>query len=266
MNAALLRTAALMTLVLTAAACTEGSDQAERPHEAPAVSPTGIGCPNEASAVATPRAESKGHLQGDVDGDGEEDEVFLIYERNARPGCRAFLILETEEQTFSAPIADWGDDAFVPELAFLTEVNGRRGREVIVKLGAGASVELFGMFTWQARELRRIDIRGWVHRGGFPIHDPSRDDLVVHGASAGHGDAVDCTRSNMVVISSAFPKKGGAGSNPYVIERRFYRPLPDAIVLARQDFAERPGTYAKDFFEFRSRPFQHCKSSKDLTS
>lgn len=86
------------------------------------------------------------------------------------------------------------------------------------------------------------------------------DDLIGHGASSGHASTVDCAPGGLVLISSAFPKNGPAGTNPYLVQRRFYRSRPGALVLARTEIEERPyDAYAKDAWEFRSRAFQHCR-------
>jgi len=110
-------------------------------------------------------------------------------------------------------------------------------------------------------------IRGWVSRDDSGIHDSTADDLLGHGASSGHASTVDCAPGGRVLISSAFPKNGPAGSNPYLVERRFYRSRPGALLLARTQIEERPhDAYAKEFWEFRSEAFQNCRMEKRVST
>lgn len=153
-------------------------------------------CPNGPAAAAAERLG--GEVSGDVDGDGEDDDVYLVRDDEGGPGCRTFLIAETGSGTLVAPTSDEGVEHAlqVPRINSLVQVDGRDGAEVIVDLEQGASTQFVGMFTVFDGTLQRVRVQGAAPSG----------DLFPYGGSVGHIEASDCgTDPGSVVVTTASP-------------------------------------------------------------
>jgi hypothetical protein len=144
-----------------------------------------------------------------VDGDQRSDHVYLVVDRDARIGCRAFLVVEASSGSHALAIdrEELSFDLGLPAVVDLRQVDGRPGLEPVVDLFSGASTVFAGVFTmgWGALEQLRVE-------GDLLVPD-----LFAHGASAGHIDTADCSGDGSVVVSGATP----AGRR-YVVDRRFY--------------------------------------------
>jgi hypothetical protein len=212
--------------------------------EPEAAAPPQRECANETSALADRELFRPDPLDGDVDGDGSADEVRLVVDRSARPGCQAFVAVSTATGRLSGAIAEPNllFDLGLPSLTALVAVDDRAGDEILVLIEAGASTQFFGLFTAAEQELHRVA----VERG-----KNAADLTFASGGSVGHLDAVDCI-GDRVVISSAVPK-----GDRYRVRRTFYS---KGVVLAQED-EERLVANTKElaaFPEFQSTPFGNC--------
>lgn len=168
---------------------------------APSLRSSELECPEQAEVLD--RAATTA-LQGDVDGDGAVDRVFLLEEAG---GCPPTLIVQAGGTTHSVQIEEEASGPGLPNLAFLADIDGRSGSEPIVRMAAGASTEFFGAFALLDGSLRRLEVEGSTFGDLFPS-----------GGSAGHLDATDCAAKDRLVVATALPQGDG-----YEVERRFYR-------------------------------------------
>jgi hypothetical protein len=237
-----------------------GCTQAEPPQSAP--TPTAQGtefvtdvearCSNEADVVTDEALRVEPTLEGDVDGDGVEDSMFVANDEDAETGCTSFLVVETVSRTFSIPIetTDVSSSLQVPSINSVAEVGGQPGSEIVVNVEAGASTQFVGLFTITDRGLERMRIRG------FGV--PESRDLFAFGGSVGHLDAVTCIASDIVIVSSAIPEVEN-GEN-YQVVRRFFLVRGTELTFDRGS-VERHTTDGLDvsrFPEFARSPFVGC--------
>jgi hypothetical protein len=195
-----------------------------------------------------------GPLIGDIDGDGAPDHVYLTLDAGAPEGCRAFVVV-SGVATFAAAIDDWDAAAGLasPSLNRLAQVDGRPGAEIVVNLAAGASTQFVGAWSGFDGRLERIVADD---RAGDPA--TAGGTLFAFGGSVGHLEAVDCTPTAEVVISSAIPK--GAR---YQVERSFYHPDGASLKLdiAQTEHPVVSANEIDDFTEFGASPFGTCPAS-----
>ncbi|MDQ4029288.1 MAG: hypothetical protein M3214_14760, partial [Actinomycetota bacterium] len=106
-----LRRAAILicALVLCVAAC-DGVDPSSVPNAIPSSArPSGehgSTCPNASTVADNPASLRRGRLTGDVDGDSSTDRISVAVDADARPGCRAFVVVQTAEGRLIAPIRE----------------------------------------------------------------------------------------------------------------------------------------------------------------
>jgi hypothetical protein len=237
----------LFAPALLLSACGDGraTSAPESPAPAATASQTpGPECANEIAALGDRELFRPDPLDGDVDGDGSADEVRLVIDRAARPGCQAFVAVSTATGRLSAAIAEPNllFDLGLPSLTALVPVDDRAGNEILVLIEAGASTQFFGLFTAAEQELQRVVIERGNNAVGIAF---------ASGGSVGHLDAVDCI-GDRVVISSAVPK-----GDRYRVRRTFYS---KGVVLVQED-EERLVVDTKElaaFPEFQSTPFGNC--------
>jgi hypothetical protein len=235
-------------MVLSVAAC-DGEDPsrgASATTPSPSVTPADGGCRNAPAVADKPQSVRQRGLAGDVDGDGSTDRVRLAVDPRARPGCRAFVVVETADDLLLSPIEerDLQVELGFPILDSLVGVDERAGAEIVVRITAGASTEFAGLFTVANGILERVRLNG-PHGSLFPT-----------GGSVGHLEASNCGPNGAVVISSAT-----ARGRRYVLERRFYF-FEGTKLVEDESLTERRRISADaltSFPEFKAPPFSMCR-------
>lgn len=197
----------MLVLAIVAGACDEDPPPEATPPDAaspettettPAVPRviTADRCPNETDAPA--REPVGGRVPGDVDGDGAQDDVFLVRDPAAEAGCRLLLVADAGELVYVVPAGDEGVESSLqmPRINSLVHVDGRDGLEILVDLEAGASTQFLAMYTVTDGTLQRVRIEG-----AGPVGD-----LLPYGGSVGHVEGTDCgSRPGTVVVGLATP-------------------------------------------------------------
>lgn len=247
----------LILISLLFAAC-EGAEESQvGPTEV--VSDPHTVCAN-GSEVAVDQGSRVGQvMEGDVDGDGLADRVWLSADASGPPGCRGFLTVDSEERTYWAvtDASEVSSSMQAPRLSSLPNIDGETGAEIVVNLEAGASTEFVGVFKLTRAGLERMSLSG---RAPGPFGGEARD-LFAYGGSVGHLEAVDCAGDGLVVISAALPADTDAGS--YRVERRFFEAGgPTAALSLKKELTERHAVRdlkIDDFPEFASSPFGSCE-------
>ena len=242
----------VLILMLAAVVVLTGCGPDDEPQAAPTRTPsqipeivTGSDCDNEAAAVANGETISASSFSG-TGAEVVEVETAVVVDREAPPGCQAFLVATTGDVTSSNVIA--GDvqlDFNPPQIRTFANVDGAEGPEAFVTVQAGASTEFGALF-----------LLGPVRPVTFDDPERSNGDLVAFGGSVTHLDGATCApgESGTVVISSA-----GSQGKRYRLERVFYRFEDDRLVEVRSErltvsFDE----LVNDYPEFSSVPFDNC--------
>lgn len=207
----------------------------------------GSDCPNEVKASADPSLRRSPPFDGDVDGDGASDRVFIAADESAAPECSAFVVALTRSARLSAPVFQPGFEPSLnlPALRFLTPLDARPGAEVVVDVAAGASTVFAAAFTVNDGRLRRLAVRG---------DDPALDDLFAYGSSAGHTNGADCEKG-LVVVSDAVPVGGR-----WRVRRKFFRRAEGSLEILRERSENLVVSSAgmRALPEFSGRPFSRC--------
>jgi hypothetical protein len=232
---------------------TERPDSEPSPGESPSAGEPSTGggaanCPEASKTIANEELVRPGSLQADVDGDGKTDEVRLVVDPEAKPGCRAWVTVSTSAGWIAAPIdeEDLPLDLGLPALDRPVAFDTRAGAEVLVRLRAGASTEFFAVYTVVEGELRRVSIIHGNESAPAPL-------TLASGGSVGHFDAVDCS-DDLIVMSRAVLKR-----NRYRVTRSFFTPGP--VLLGESTVRERVGGGALGRFpEFAATPLGSCES------
>ncbi|MCA1706483.1 MAG: hypothetical protein LC808_25745 [Actinobacteria bacterium] len=159
-------------------------------------------CPNEEAVVADPDLRKGGALEGDVDGDGAADEVFLV-EAEDKPDCSRFLVVKTGDEVLSTGLEAEGGGLTLglPFLKGLAQIDGRPGDEVYVTVLTGASTEFLSVFSTGAGKLERLEVDG------------SYGPLFPSGASAAHAEATDCRPGEGRIVIEAATRVDPRGWN-----------------------------------------------------
>lgn len=208
-------------------------------------------CANQDDAVSTDE-RAGGDVEGDVDGDGRDDLVYVVRDETGDPGCQTFLVAETADGTLVAPAED-PDVSYAlqaPRVNSLVQVDDSGGLEILVDLEQGASTQFLGMFKATARTLEKVRIGGGSAYG----------DLFPYGGSVGHLEASNCTDQPGADVLIA---QATANATDYSIRTVLYeltgtvlRPLPRN---------EQPpiaiGTDVESSDGFSSSPFGDCSSA-----
>ena len=244
------RAATLICALLLAVAACGGDDPSSAPNAIPpSPGPSGDHgsiCPNASTVADDPAFLRRGRLTGDVDGDGSTDRISVAVDADARPGCRAFVVVQTAEERLIAPIREpeLQVDLGFPVLESLVGVDDRAGGEIVVRVAAGASTVFAGLFTVADDALERVRLNG-PHGNLFPS-----------GGSVGHLEASNCGPDGGVVISTATTR-----GRRYALERRFYL-FEGTSLVENESLAERrrisPDALAS-FPEFGAPPFSMCR-------
>ena len=138
--------------------------------------PTRSPTPQAERSPATTRQEPA--VQGDVDGDGEPDEVLV--------GAQLRVVLSGSGRTVSSPL-----ETDAPPVPSGVEDVDRDGRgEVFVRTAQGASTTFVTPFRYDGSRLAPLTVDGVPVRLGI-------------GGSAAHGNGFSCTEDGTLVVRSA---------------------------------------------------------------
>jgi hypothetical protein len=206
-------------------------------------------CPNEIVARSDDSLRSGGTLDGDVDGDGRAEEVWIATDPEAASmPCSAFIVVRDEDggvrstalafQEFSGP--------GLPKLHALLDVNVLPGYEIVVDVLAGASTQFIAVYAVTGNRILQVLPRG--------VREAERG-LFGYGGSVGHIEAIDCV-SGRVVVSTAVPSGEGV---EYRVTRRRYRPEGLVLIPAGPPQKELIDLDELDRYpEFGSSPLGSC--------
>ncbi|HEX2196719.1 MAG TPA: hypothetical protein VHJ76_07310 [Actinomycetota bacterium] len=235
---------AALAVCLLLAACSDDPERAAMPTPAPpAVDPA---CPNQEAVVGDASLRAGTPASGDVDGDGEPEEVAIHVDPDGPAGCLAFVVAESSGGSLAGPLETWREDFGlpVPTINTLVDVDGEPGDEVVVNMGIGASTQFVGIVTARDGALVQVTTRGLEDAG---------EGVFGFGGSVGHVEAVDCTGSGEVVSSFAAP----AGKR-YRVERRYLDFDGTKLVFDRRE-VERIAIEELDRLpEYPASPFGSC--------
>lgn len=210
-------------------------------------------CLSEDEATADASLRKPGSLQGDVDGDGLEDEVFVAVDPQAEESCRYFLIVESSGGAKVIPITTsaFGPADDVVAVEAMVELNDQPGLEIVVDVWHGAATEFAAVFTMVDRQPIRVDTAS-RRRVGY---------LFAYGGSLSALSGMDCTgKPGIIVVSGAH-----AEGNEWFIERNYFS--FDGGELQRYGQRERHRllqkerealTLKQDFPEFEPIAFPNC--------
>lgn len=247
-----MRKGALLLLLLTlCTACTDDPEPAAREEPASSTTTTTAVSPTpETPACAEEVAEGErleGSAEGDVDGDGTVDEVFLVRSDSADPDCRNLLVVEGRGTTYIASTDDPEMPSALPQprINHLAYVDDDPGAEIVVDLQAGASTQFVGLFKVADGALVRVRTgdRGLM------------GDLFPYGGSVGHIEASNCSEDDEshVVIAVATPR-----GPRYVVERTYYRIDGAELVEVRRDEERLPVEALTQEKDYVTSPFGSC--------
>lgn len=207
-------------------------------------------CLSEDEAALEPSLRKPGSLRGDIDGDGNADEVSVAVDPQATGSCRYFLVVATSGAITAARIAPSvvGPNEDALALEALVQLDAEPGLEIVVDVWRGAATDFAAVFTMRDKIPILFTVEGF---------QPT-EDTVAYGGSLSGLSGVDCTdEPGVIVLGKAFRQGKG-----WVVEREFlvvegtvFRPEP-----AR---AERHRLSDKDplderFAEFEPIPFPSC--------
>ena len=244
----------VLAVLLLLGACTDDPTLPAGDPSPSIVASAGAICDNEPDVVADESARTEPTLTGDIDGDDSDDEIYVVHDDAAEPGCRSFLVVEAGS-FYSAPIDPAGEPRSlpVPSLNSLANVGSIPGSEIVVNIETGASTQFVGLFTLTDSGIERMTIEG-----AAPGPFSSGDDLFAFGGSVGHIEAVTCIASDIVIMAAAIPSGNTAAR--YEVERRFY--LVEGTTLRLDEGSiehhEVPARDIDRFPEFESSPFVGC--------
>jgi len=251
---------AALALALVAVACAddERAPAARRPTPSPTLSSAAPACPNQEAVARDDGLRSGGALTGDVTGDGSQDRVSIRVDPEGGPGCKAFLVVESDPSVTTAALTERGGEGGLtdPSLHSLAEINGAGGLDVVINEASGASTQFVGVFTLVEDGLERVTIGGgeaepWAGatRGLFPF-----------GGSVGHIEAVDCARGG-IAVTSGVPAAGRRAMERgiYAVTRHVLEvdgaTLEDVDVVRAKVPIDELG---ESFPEFATSPFGSC--------
>lgn len=247
-----------LALVVTLVSCS-GDPPAARPEpstpttQAPTETPSSpapseVACADEAATGE----RLPGALEGDVDGDGTVDEIFLVRSDPSSAECALLLVVRGSAATYAVSTQDPAGPYSMtePRLNGIAEIDDDPGVEVLVDVEAGASTQFLGMFTIDDGELVRVRVGG----------DSGLGDLFPYGGSVGHIEAANCVaddESADVVIAVATPR----GSR-YLVERTFYS-FEDGGTLTEvnRDEERVPVEALSQDNDYVTSPFGSCASN-----
>lgn len=202
-------------------------------------------CPNQAEAElsAVEQAEA---VQGDIDGDGGPESVFVFADEGGTPGCIGFVVVDMEGEVRSAPVSypDIDPGFGFPSLNSVASINDLEGEEIVVNVTAGASTQFVSVYTFDGTRLLEVSYEnsfGDEAAGVFGF-----------GGSVGHVEAIDCL-ADRVVVSTATPK-----GRRYALIRHLLDPRGAAWVMAGTERSIGSLRRVTSKPEFAGSPFLNC--------
>ncbi|MEA2460148.1 MAG: hypothetical protein QOH90_325 [Actinomycetota bacterium] len=203
-------------------------------------------CPGEEQAVADPSLKKGGPLEGDVNGDGASDEVFLV-KAKGDPDCSNFLVVDVGSAVFSTPLASEGGglDLGLPFLKGLAQIDGRPGDEVYATVLTGASTEFLSVFSTGSGKLERLEAEG------------SYGPLFPSGASAAHAEATDCRAGKGRIVVETATRTDPIGWN---VRWSYFRFDGESFVRDETATSTDPVGIRRDP-TFKHTPFGSCATS-----
>ena len=206
--------------VVSLPAAPEPSPEASRPTPSAPGPPAATSTPSRTGpsatgpAVTAPSATGPA-AQGDVDGDGEPDEI--TYEAS-----EAVVALSGGGVLRAGVEADIAPED--PVTAGVEDLDRDGRAEVFVKVGQGASTGFLLVLRYDGTRLATLQ------REGAPL-------LLAYGGSATHGDGFSCTDAGTLLVRTASSDDGEA----YVLQTVTYRVRGDAVLEAGRTSATGTG-------------------------
>lgn len=239
-----------MKALLVACLLLAGCSAAEEPQarETPAATPApDYPCPNQAAVIGDVSLRAGSPEPGDVDGDGEPDEVAIHYDPQGAVGCQGFAVAESSNGTLSAPLKTWRGEFGLPmpTLNDLVDIDGEPGDEIVVNMGAGASTQFVGIVLADGGTLRQVTTG---------LAGQAVDGMLGFGGSVGHMEAVDCAPGGGIVVSLATPD-----GKLYAVERTHYRFVGAELIQEDREVERVPVEQIDRFPEYAASPFGGCR-------
>lgn len=206
-------------------------------------------CDQSDSSLPQSYRASGSTLKGDVDGDGDRDEVYLASDQARPERCRNVLVVDSMNGRRAAaaiPPVDWPTTG--PELLLLAEIDGAEGVEPVIVLSE-VGFEPGYVFTMSSGSLERMRLGGGRHEDYFPFYDefPAGTDCATE---PGH----------IVITTSRISK---LGDTHYDVTRSFYRASGSRFELESQDehtVEVARGEAERLWPEVRGQPFRSCST------
>lgn len=214
-------------------------------------------CLSEDDAALEPSLRKPGSLRGDVDGDGNDDEVSVAIDPQADGPCRYFLVVATSGALTAARIdpTDLGPTDEALALEALVPLDAEPGLEIVVDVWHGAATEFAAVYTMRDE----IPVR-------MLIEAPDTEDVFAYGGSLSGLSGVDCAeKPGDLVVGTASPE-----GDTWTVERwpltvdgdtvhldpSAPEPLPEQHTISEEDVSS--GALAERFPEFGAAPFLSC--------
>lgn len=202
----------------------------------------GGSCPARPTAYA-----GAGTLKGNIDGDGVDDHVSIVWARKAN-GCRWRMAVRSARRTYLAPLTQPNADTYwstdrLPTLWRLAEIDDRKGSEMLVALDTGASTTAYGIFAIRRGALMRLRVRP---SGEFP-------DAFVTGSSLAGAFGFGCAAPSEMVQTSY-----GQQRDRFLGNRVFYRLRGNTFYFLRRRGFNLSLAQLRRLPELRQQPFARC--------
>jgi Tol biopolymer transport system component len=214
-------------------------------------------CLSEDDAALEPSLRKPGSLRGDVDGDGNDDEVSVAIDPQADTPCRYFLVVATSGALTAARIepTELGPTDEALALEALVPLDTEPGLEIVVDVWHEAATEFAAVFTMRDD----IPVRMQIEAPQFP------EDVFAYGGSLSGLSGVDCAEEPGDLLLGIAAPEGDAWTVdrwPLVVEGDTVRLDPSAPepheqhTISEEDVSS--GALAERFSEFGAAPFLSC--------
>ena len=137
-------------------------------------------CAEARAAALTAKSETT--LEGDVDGDGAPDRVFVTSVPDAPAGCSDFVVAHTGSGSIATAFQVGEDHGSpdIPRLLLLAEIDGRAGAEPVVLVARNpVNTRYAAVFTLRDGQLARSGVGGSVGTGRHAFAFKGQGDNVV---------------------------------------------------------------------------------------
>jgi TolB protein len=214
-------------------------------------------CLSEDDAALEPSLHKPGSLRGDVDGDGNDDEVSVAIDPQADGTCRYFLVVATSGALTAARIepSELGPTDEALALEALVPLDTEPGLEIVVDVWHGAATEFAAVYTMRDEIPVRMRIEA----------PETTEDVFAYGGSLSGLSGVDCAEEPGHLMLGRAAPEGDAWTVdrwPLVVEGDTFRldpslPEPhEQHTLSDEEIAS--GELAERFPEFGAAPFPSC--------